>query len=270
MKNFNGKVVVITGAASGIGRALAEQFASAGSRLVISDVDAKRLDRVGASLSERGADVVTALCDTANEDEVDELATTAMNHFGAVHILCNNAGIAGLGDPWTGTMDLWHRVVGVNLYGVIHGVRSFLPIMNAQGEGHIVNTASMAGLVAMPGGAPYNVTKHGVVALSEGLYLELKSTGSPVEVSVLCPGWVKTELMRAETGDVENPMTNLMREYARSSIDGGIAPEEVAAEVLDAVANNRFWILTHPDTRQAPVDRMRRAAEQSNPTLAAV
>jgi short-subunit dehydrogenase len=151
---------------------------------------------------------------------------------------------------------------------VIHGIRSFLPIMNEQGEGHIVNTASMAGLLAMPGFAPYNATKHAVVALSEGLYLELKITGSPVEVSVLCPGWVKTRIMEHEQIVGTSPMSQLMFDIARASIEhDAMSTAEVAQQVLDAIHRDQFWILTHADSRRLPVERMLRAADQANPTI---
>jgi NAD(P)-dependent dehydrogenase (short-subunit alcohol dehydrogenase family) len=265
---LSGKVAVITGAASGIGLALAEMFVAEGMKAVLADIDERRLFEVESTLTSRGAEVAAMVCDTSSESQVDELAVLAMARFGGAHVLCNNAGIAGGGDAWIGPMDDWAQVIGVNLYGVIFGVRAFLPIMSEQGEGHIVNTASMAGLLAMPGMAPYNVTKHGVVALSEGLYLELKSTGSPVEVSVLCPGWVKTRIMEHEASVGATPMANLMVEVARSAVENdGIAPAEVAQQVLDAILRDQFWILTHADMATLAVERTQRAASQVNPAL---
>jgi NAD(P)-dependent dehydrogenase (short-subunit alcohol dehydrogenase family) len=264
-----GNVAVITGGASGIGLAMAERFIAEGMSVLLADIDEPKLRNVEARLTEAGADVATRICNTASENEVAELAEFALERFGAVHILCNNAGIAGMGDAWTDSMELWDRVIGVNLYGVIHGVRSFLPIMQQQGVGHIVNTASMAGLVGMPGAAPYNVTKHGVVALSEGLFIELQLTGSPVGVSVLCPGFVKTDLMNNEPDRVESPIGKLMIEMLRTEVETGVPASGIADQVADAISAGRFWILTHPDLRQRPVERMQRAAEQSNPTLPA-
>jgi short-subunit dehydrogenase len=140
--------------------------------------------------------------------------------------------------------------------------------MTGQGEGHIVNTASMAGLMPMPGAAPYNATKHAVVALSEGLYLELKATGSPVEVSVVCPSWVKTRLMEHEPESAATPMANLMSAVVRAALENdGIEASDVARQVVDAIRRDQFWILTHPDARDEPVQRMQRAAQQANPTL---
>ena len=267
MNELKGKVAVVTGAASGIGLALCERFVAEGMKIVAADIDVDRLAEAQVTLSVGGAEVVTAHCDTSIESDVRGLAELAMANFGGAHVLCNNAGIAGLGSSWTGSIDVWDRVVGVNLYGVIHGVRAFLPIMQAQGEGHIVNTASMAGLIAMPGGGPYNVTKHGVVALSEGLYLEQKLTESPIEVSVLCPGWVKTRLMDVDDDPAAPPAAKMLIEYARAAVNNGIAPAQVADQVVDAILNQRFWILTHPELREAPVERMRRAADQTNPVL---
>jgi NAD(P)-dependent dehydrogenase (short-subunit alcohol dehydrogenase family) len=264
-----GNVAVITGGASGIGLAMAERFIAEGMSVLLADIDEPKLRNVEARLTEAGADVATRICNTASENEVAELAELALERFGAVHILCNNAGIAGMGDAWTESMELWDRVIGVNLYGVIHGVRSFLPIMQQQGVGHIVNTASMAGLVGMPGAAPYNVTKHGVVALSEGLFIELQLTGSPVGVSVLCPGFVKTDLMNNEPDRVESPIGKLMIEMLRTEVETGVPASGIADQVADAISAGQFWILTHPDLRQRPVERMQRAAEQSNPTLPA-
>jgi NAD(P)-dependent dehydrogenase (short-subunit alcohol dehydrogenase family) len=270
MQELRGKVAVVTGAASGIGLALAERFAGEGMHVVLSDVDEPRLTEVTARLAEDGGDVGACICDTASEADVAALAEFTIEKFGAAHVLCNNAGIGGMGDAWIDPMALWERVVGINLYGVVHGIRSFLPIMTDQGEGHIVNTASMAGLVPMPGAAPYNATKHAVVAISEGLYLELKATGSPVEVSVLCPSWVKTRLMEHEPEAVATPMANIMSQVVRTSLDtAGIDPADVADQVVDAIRGDRFWILTHPETWQQPVERMQRAAEQMNPTLGA-
>jgi len=213
--------------------------------------------------------VVASRCDTAREDDVEALAAAAMESFGGVHVLCNNAGIGGITDPWNGPMSDWRRIVDVNVFGVVHGIRSFLPIMTAQGEGHIVNTASMAGLLAVPGAPGYNATKHAVVAISEGLYLELKAVGSPVEVSVLCPYWVRTRLLDNENAAIDNPIAALTREFIRASIDNdSIEPSAVADQVVTAITERRFWILTHPEVRQLPVARMERAAAQINPKSA--
>lgn len=274
MDDLRGKVAVITGGASGIGRALAERFAAEGMKLVLADIDEVTLRTTEVQLAEGGAEVLTVLCDTSLEAEVQALADAAMTRFGGAHVLCNNAGVIGKGDAWRSPMSVWDWVVGINLYGVIHGVRAFLPIMEDQGEGHIVNTASMAGLVAVPGAAAYNVTKTGVVALSEGLYLELKATGSPVRVSALCPGFVRTNLARgqkwqerlgSDPGAAQTPMAQLMDAALLQGIDEGIDAADVATAVVDAIRAEQFWILTHADMRHLPVERMERAQRQENP-----
>jgi NAD(P)-dependent dehydrogenase (short-subunit alcohol dehydrogenase family) len=274
MDDLRSKVAVITGGASGIGRALAERFAAEGMKIVIADIDEVAMRAVEVQLAEGGTEVLTQVCDTSLEAEVQALADAAMSRFGGAHVLCNNAGVIGKGDAWRSPIAVWDWVIGINLYGVIHGVRAFLPIMEDQGEGHIVNTASMAGLVALPGAAPYNVTKTGVVALSEGLDLELKATGSPVRVSALCPGFVKTNLAKgqkwterlgSEPGAAQTPMAQMMDAVLAQGVEEGIEATDVADQVVDAIRTERFWILTHPEMRQAPVERMQRAAEQANP-----
>jgi NAD(P)-dependent dehydrogenase (short-subunit alcohol dehydrogenase family) len=274
MDDLRGKVAVITGGASGIGRALAERFAAEGMKLVLADIDEVTLRSTEVQLAEGGAEVLSVLCDTSLEAEVQALADAALARFGAAHVLCNNAGVIGKGDAWRSPMSVWEWVVGINLYGVIHGIRAFLPIMEDQGEGHIVNTASMAGLVAVPGAAPYNVTKTGVVALSEGLHLELKATGSPVRVSALCPGFVRTNLARgqrwqdrlgSDPGTAQTPMAQLMDAALTQGIDEGIDSTVVADAVVEAIRAEQFWILTHADLRHLPVERMERAARQENP-----
>lgn len=274
VQELRGKVAVITGGASGIGRALAHAFAGEGMKVVLADVDEVRMRAVEAELAEGGTEVLPVVCDTSLEASVQALAAATLEHFGAAHVLCNNAGVIGKGDPWTAPMSTWEWVVGINLYGVIHGIRAFLPIMQEQGEGHIVNTASMAGLIALPAAAPYNVTKHGVVALSEGLYLELKASGSPVRVSALCPSFVKTNLvdgqqwqtrLGAEPNANPTPVGQMIDQLLKDGVDGGIDPAEVARQVVAAVKAEQFWILTHPEESFRPVERMQRAAAQENP-----
>jgi len=263
----DGNVAVITGGASGIGLAVAERLIGRGMRVVLADIDEPKLRDVEARLTEGGADVSGVICDTASVASVTELAEATLERFGAAHLLFNNAGIAGVGDAWNGPLDLWNRVIDINLYGVVHGIRAFLPIMTEQGAGHIVNTASMAGLMALPGAAPYNATKHAVVAISESLYLELGATASPVGVSVLCPGFVKTDLMQHEPDEVDSPIGALMGEMLTSGVEDGIPAIDVADQVVAAVDAGQFWILTHEEMRARPVERMERAATQTNPSM---
>ena len=274
MDNLGGKVAVVTGAGSGIGKAMAERFVAEGMRVVLADLDEVRLRNVESQLNESGGDVFPVAVDTALEESVQSLTQKALDRYGAIHVMCNNAGVVGTGDPWSGPMSVWEWVVGINLYGVVHGIRAVLPIMQEQGEGHIVNTASMAGLVAMPGAAPYNVTKHGVVALSEGLFIELKSVGSPVGVSVLCPGFVRTELMEKMTwadrlgeqpAATSNPIGQMMDQALKDGVENGISPVDVAGRVVDAIRADQFWILTHRDFDEIVTDRFRKAIAQENP-----
>jgi len=274
VQELHGKVAVITGGGSGIGRSLAHAFAAQGMKVVLADVNEVSMRAVEAELAEGGTEVLPVVCDTSLEANVHALAQATLDRFGAAHLLCNNAGVAGKGDPWSGPMSSWDWVIGINLYGVIHGIRAFLPIMQDQGEGHIVNTASMAGLIALPGAAAYNATKTAVVAISEGLFLELRGSGSPVGVSVLCPGFVRTNLLAGqqwqarlgpEPPTTTNPVGQMIETMLADGVQNGVDPDGIAAQVLDAVRTDRFWILTHPEMRQAPVERMQRAAAQENP-----
>ncbi len=269
-----GNVAVVTGAASGIGRALATAFADEGMRVVLVDNNATELRAVEAVLADVGRDVFPVVCDISSEAEVQSLARLTLERYGAAHVLCNNAGVVGKGDAWRGPFSNWEWVVGINLFGVVHGIRAFLPIMEDQGLGHIVNTASMAGLLAVPGQPPYNATKSAVVAISESLFIELRQSGSPVRVSALCPAFVRTNLMRGQHWDArlgaeppvsENQANRAMEEYFEAGIERGVDPPIIAAEVIDAIRGGRFWILTHPEARHAPVERMQRAERQLNP-----
>jgi len=262
-----GNVAVITGGASGIGLAVAEALIAEGMSVVLADIDAPKLRDVEARLAEDGASVATMICNTTAEPEVNALIEYALEQFGGVHVMFNNAGIGGVGDAWADSMDLWRRVVDVNLLGVVHGIRAVLPVMQQQGAGHIVNTASMAGLGAVPGIAPYIATKHAVVGLSESLFLEQLATGSPVSTSVLCPGFVKTDLMDKEPDTLDAPLAQSMNEFLRIGIENGIPAADVADQVVAAIKADRFWILTHEDMRQGPAERMERAATGTNPTL---
>ena len=197
MKDVKDKVAVVTGAASGIGRGMAESFAAAGMKVVLSDLQEEQLAVTTQTLKESGADVHAVATDVSKEDQVRALADAAVERYGAVHVLCNNAGVGvSAKTTWDATLDDWNWILGVNLMGVIYGVRTFVPLMLEQGAGgHVVNTASMAGLTTGPGDALYGVTKFGVVALSEHLFRELRLAGGAVSVSVLCPGFVSTNIL---------------------------------------------------------------------------
>ncbi|MGB0115143.1 MAG: SDR family NAD(P)-dependent oxidoreductase [Ilumatobacteraceae bacterium] len=262
-----GNVAVITGGASGIGLAVAEALIAKGMKVILADIDAPKLRDVEARLTESGAEVATMICNTAAEPEINALAEFALEQFGGAHVLFNNAGIGGVGDAWSDPVDLWRRVIDINLMGVVYGIRAFLPIMRQQGVGHIVNTASMAGLGPVPGAAPYAATKHAVVGLSESLYLELVATADPVSVSVLCPGFVKTDLMNKEPDEVESPIGQFINQLLRAGVDGGIPASDVGDAVAAAIEAQQFWILTHPDMFEGAVERVQRAVTQTNPPM---
>jgi NAD(P)-dependent dehydrogenase (short-subunit alcohol dehydrogenase family) len=262
-----GNVAVITGGASGIGLAVAEALIAEGMSVVLADIDAPKLRDVEARLSENGASVATMICNTTSEPEVNALVEFALEQFGAIHVMFNNAGIAGVGDAWSDPMELWHRVMDVNVYGVVHGIRAVLPIMQAQGVGHIVSTASHAGLNGAPAIGPYVASKHAVVGLSESLFLELQALGSPVGASVLCPEFVRTDLMGKEPDTVESPLAQMVNQFLTDGVAGGIPASEVADQVVAAINAKQFWILTHDSTRVASVERMQRAAAGVNPGI---
>lgn len=262
-----GNVAVITGGASGIGLAVAEAMIGEGMKVLLADIDAPKLRDVEARLSESGATVATMVCNTTVEAEVNALVEYALEQFGAIHVMFNNAGIAGVGDAWTDPIELWSRVLDVNVLGVVHGIRAALPIMQQQGVGHIVSTASHAGLNGAPGIAPYVASKHAVVGLSESLFLELELMGSPVGASVLCPEFVKTDLMGKEPSEVGTPMAQFINQALVAGVEGGIPASEVGAAVVAAIKADRFWILTHDSTREASVARVQRAADGINPSV---
>ena len=205
MKNLRDRVAVVTGAASGIGLALAERFAAEGMKVVMADIEAGTLATASEGLRRQGATVLAARIDVSRPEEVERLAEETYHEFGAAHVVCNNAGVAVIGAVHEHTLADWQWVINVNLWGVIHGVRAFLPRMLAGGdEGHFVNTASMAGLTTSAFMSVYDVTKHGVVALSESMYKELTTTGAPIGVSVVCPGLIDTNIMRSSRNRPES------------------------------------------------------------------
>jgi NAD(P)-dependent dehydrogenase (short-subunit alcohol dehydrogenase family) len=242
MDQLAGKVAVVTGAASGIGFALCQRFAAEGMHVVMADLDATALDAAARRLD---ADVLAVPTDVTSWERVDALAAQVVEQFGAVHVLCNNAGVQLPGRTWDFTREEWEWVLGVNLGGVVHGIRSFVPGMVERGEpAHIVNTASVGGLLAFPGLAPYATAKYAVVGLSECLEHDLRAAGAPVGVSVLCPGPTLSSLRENSAllrpGGEEGRAVPLVTEVPR------MPAADVAAQVVDAIRANRFWILTHP------------------------
>lgn len=247
MRDLRGRVAVVTGAASGIGLGLATRFAAEGMRVVLADVDEAGLERARAGLVKDGAEALAVLCDVSSPEQVDALARQAVDRFGAVHVVCNNAGVAGTaGKVWELDPDDWSRILGVNLMGVVNGIRSFVPLLLRQDEGHVVNTASVAGLVS---GVlrDYSVSKHAVVALSEALYYDLLGAGSAVGVSVLCPGWVRTNIAsshRQARAAASDPRQEAVQEVLAQLVAGGMDPAQVAGHVVEAIRNGTFYVMT--------------------------
>lgn len=279
MKEFTGKVAVITGAASGIGRGIAERCLDEGMKVVLADIDKGTLGKAESDLRMRGGSVLAVKVDVSNRSEVELLARHTLDAFGQVHLLVNNAGVAAGGSPWEATWNDWEWVIGVNLWGVINGIKVFTPIMLAQNsECHIVNTSSAAGLVVGGASAPYSVSKHGVVALSESLYLALEKRNALVKVSVLCPGLVRTDIINAERSrpvPLRNEaieVTAEMRtglELMKESLEKAMPPRQVADAVFEAIQEERFYILTHPEWIEAVrmrTDSLLRMENPRNPT----
>lgn len=263
MDELRDRVAVVTGAADGIGYALCERLATEGMRVVMADVDRDRLraaaDRLAAGPA-ADTEVIAVPTDVSRWESVESLAAQASDRFGAVHVLCNNAGVQRPARAWECTLEAWNWLVAVNLTGVFHGIRAFVPSMIERREpGHIVNTASIGGLLAYPGIAPYSATKAGVVGLSETLFHDLRAEGAPIGVSVLCPGAVATRF-RAHSRELDPEG----RPSDIPDVDSGgaaLSPAAVAAQVVDAIRAGRFWILTQPAYREALERRVRGIVE---------
>ena len=257
MQEFQDKVAVITGAASGIGRGIAERCISEGMKVVLADIDETPLVKTETELKALGGTVLGVRVDVSQRSDVELLARQTLDAFGQVHLLFNNAGVAAGGVPWEATWNDWEWVIGVNLWGVIYGVKVFTPLMLAQNtECHIINTASTAGLIVGAGSAPYAVTKHAVVALSENLYLSLQQRNSLVKVSVLCPGLVRTNIVNAERNrpaELRNEPVALTPEMQagltafKAAVEASMPPRQVAEVVFNAISKEQFYILPHPE-----------------------
>jgi NAD(P)-dependent dehydrogenase (short-subunit alcohol dehydrogenase family) len=276
MKTFKDRVAVVTGGASGIGRAMADRFAAAGMKVVLADVEESALRTAEAEMRSQGATVLGVQTDVSKAEAVESLAKKTLDAFGGVHIVCNNAGVGGgFGPSWTQPLQNWEWGFGVNLWGVIHGIRTFVPIMLKQDtEGHVVNTASMAGLLSSQFMSVYDATKFAVVAISECLHLELAMQQAKVKVSVLCPGFVNTNIA---TSDRNRP-THLQpgeQQFSESEmafasmmfagIAAGTPPAGVAEKVFTAIQNEQFYIFSHPEFLTAVRTRMETILEQRNP-----
>jgi NAD(P)-dependent dehydrogenase (short-subunit alcohol dehydrogenase family) len=278
MKEFKDKVAVITGAASGIGRGLAERCAQEGMKVVLADIDKKELTQAEEELEAAGATVLGVRTDVSKAADMEALARKTFATFGAVHLLCNNAGVGPLTSILGSTEADWIWVMGANLWSVIHGVRIFAPVMIEQGtDGHIVNTASRAGLICGPGLGVYRVTKHAVVALSETLHHELAQRKTKVHVSVLCPSFVNTRIMDSERNrPLESkdhraskewrPEDEALEKAMRKGMESAISPREVADCVFHAIKEQKFYIFPHPELKDLVRIRMEDILQERNPT----
>jgi NAD(P)-dependent dehydrogenase (short-subunit alcohol dehydrogenase family) len=271
MTELKGKVAAVTGAASGLGRAMALAFAGEGMHVALGDV-ADASDTFAAG-EKRGVSAVAMRLDVSRAEEVEAFAELVDRELGGAHVVCNNAGVSPLGAPWEMSLGDWQWIMGVNLWGVIHGLRSFVPRLLARNEGHVVNTASVAGLISPPGTAAYNVTKHAVVTLSETLYHDLRERTSEVGVSVLCPAYVPTGIADADRKrpagiepSVKTRQTLAREEMLKKAVASGrLSADDVAHAVVQAVKEERFYVLTHPRIKGAIRARMEDIVDERAP-----
>jgi NAD(P)-dependent dehydrogenase (short-subunit alcohol dehydrogenase family) len=275
MKELRGKVAAVTGAASGLGRAMALAFAREGMHVAFADVDEAGAQAAAKEARALGVEAFGMRVDVSSASELERFAARAMSELGGAHVVCNNAGVSPLGAVWESTLADWQWILGVNVWGVIHGVRAFMPRLLAQNEGHVVNTASVAGLISPPGMGAYNVTKHAVVALSESLYHDLAERNAGVGVSVLCPAYVPTGIAdseRSRPDALRNPeMPRSPQQLAKEAMlkkavaSGKLSAEDVAQAVVGAVKAERFYVLTHPRIKGAIRARMEDILDERAP-----
>jgi NADP-dependent 3-hydroxy acid dehydrogenase YdfG len=275
MNQFKDKVAVVTGAANGIGRAIAERCAAEGMKVVLAGINEENLWNVERELKSRSAHVMSVRTDVSKKEDVESLAQKALDAFGAVHLLVNNAGVGAGTTAWDSSWNDWEWLINVNLWGVVYGVKIFTPIMLAQKETcHIVNTASIAGLLAYHPSAPYHLTKHAVVALSENLQLSLEQQNANINVSVFCPGWVKTGILdsaRNRPPHLQNPPVTYTPEQIAGwnamveKLEAGMPASEAADHVFKAIVEEKFYILTHPEYTEALEDRLANILNGNNP-----
>lgn len=276
MEDLAGRVAVVTGAAGGIGRALACRFGARGMRVVAADVETGPLEETVRLVRGAGADAIGVPTDVSDAGAVEGLARAALDAYGRVHVICNNAGVFAGGTTWEASVADYAWVLGVNVWGVIHGLRTFVPILLEQGEpGHVVNTASMAALTSGPYAGPYAMTKHAVLALSESLYHELRMRGAPVGVSVLCPEAVRTGIATSERNrparlgerGTATAERGLVLDALATTTDAGLAPGIMADRVERAIREDRFYVLGEDDWRRCCEVRLEDIRLGRNPTF---
>jgi NAD(P)-dependent dehydrogenase (short-subunit alcohol dehydrogenase family) len=268
MNELKGKVAAVTGAASGLGRAMALAFADQGMHVALADVDEQGLNKTGEDIASRNVRCFSMRVDVSKAAEVEAFAERTASELKGIHLVCNNAGVALSGAVWENNEAEWQWILGVNLWGVVNGVRAFAPRLIAQNEGHIVNTASVAGLISPPGMGAYCVSKHAVVTLSESLHQDLRERGSAVGVSVLCPAYVPTRIADSQPPQaVVKSKERLAKEaMLRKAVSAGkLSAEDIARAVVRAVKENRFYILTHPAIKGAIRARMEDVLEERAP-----
>lgn len=279
MKEFKGKVAVITGAASGIGRALAYRSAAEGMKVVLADIEAKALFETEKAIKETGVPAMSLVTDVAREDDINSLAQKSLGTFGSVDYLFNNAGVGGGALTWNSTQADWQWIMGVNLWGIIHAIRTFVPVMlNQTTGGYIINTASQAGLETGPVNGIYSVTKHAVVSLSETLYHEMKMINAPIGVSVLCPGFVLTQICDAERNrplefqnpfrlETRSPQAEMVDRMIREAVQNGISPEEMAEKTFEAIQKDQFYVFSDSSYKQSLQHRIENILNERNPSV---
>jgi NAD(P)-dependent dehydrogenase (short-subunit alcohol dehydrogenase family) len=277
VKVLRGRTAVVTGAASGIGLGLANRFASEGMSVVMADVERGALDTaVAAVAADHNAEVLGVVADVGSADQVQALADQTIDRFGSVHVVCNNAGVGSRGLPMSELPIVdFEWVIAVNLMGVVHGIKAFLPHLLKQDEGHIVNTASVAAFYHLPNMGPYNASKAAVLALSESLLYELEGTGSQVGVSVLCPSWVRTNISTSQRNQPDRFAYQLSpeqlatqrayKERRKGQQMRALEPSDIADQVTEAILEKRFYVITHPESFDNIEQRFGRIIAGENP-----
>jgi len=279
MEKLDGKIAVVTGGASGIGKGIAKKLLENGAEVVIADINKHKIEETKNEFEQLGQKVICKVVDVTKEDDIRKLADDTVKIYGQVNILCNNAGVGySSGFSWENTDDEWNWIINTNLKSVIYGIRTFIPIMLKQdNECHIINTSSNAGITIGGTLAIYSMTKHGVVALSESLYNELKLLNSKINVSVLCPGFVNTDILnpfipetvQAKSSPLINEYSELFFKAFNNAVNNGVTPDEVGESVIDAIKNQIFYILSSENDKNLVRARMNNIIERKNPDIVA-